>query len=453
MDRLGSASADGDRLRCLSHRLLRGQCGHSAVEYAALLGLLMLVAGAGAAWLGISSTRSLSLLTGRLTGQLPATLPAGNPDGNAVSSAEASRFERTPDKRDRTMSASWLFLAVGAGMIGLACILLGRRRYRCEQPLLPQDESEEPNLEERLCTKRQHLLRLLAQDPAILFKNQLAVRHLMTTDIITVSPGATRQRTGELMREAHVRHLLVCGPGQQLLGMVSDRDLGGKPGKTAGDLMSTQVKTVAPDTLISPAATQVIRAGISSLAVVEDGRLCGILTTTDLVLALQCLLQLWLHAAVTMQSEAWEQKLMETVQSQLDTAGADTCRGVKGVVESLVGAQARRPDQASGQPGCPLARVGSGTHRYRGHCPARLESQDVRPSQNHARSVSGQSCAPLGQAQRGRPKPGGGVRSCGNWSFLNPANRLSRYISESNTWACPKLNGKLWQRAGFLWSR
>ena len=38
-----------------------------------------------------------------------------------------------------------------------------------------------------------------------------------------------------------------------------------------------------------------INAHISALPVVEEGRLCGILTTTDLVLALQCSLQLWLH--------------------------------------------------------------------------------------------------------------------------------------------------------------
>ena len=130
--------------------------------------------------------------------------------------------------------------------------------------------------------------------------------------------------------------MLVCGPGQQLLGVVSDRDLSSKPGKTAAELMSNELRTISPDTLISPATTHLIHLGISSLPVVEEGRLCGILTTTDLILALQCVLQLWLHAASTMHGEVWEQEFMQKVQSQLDAADADICYGVKGVFESLL---------------------------------------------------------------------------------------------------------------------
>jgi CBS domain-containing protein len=318
------------------------------VEYAVLLGLLMLAMGAGAAWLGGSSTRSLSFLTGRMSGQPQATSPADNPSGDTVSSRpEGAGLEPMAGNRASILPAPWVFLALGTVMIGLGYVLLVRKRYRCEQQMLPEDDSEVLNLEERFCTKRQHLLRLLSQDPAILFKNQFAIRHLMTTDIISVSPGASRQRVAEVMREEHVRHLLVCGPGQKLLGIVSDRDLRSKPGKTAGELMSTQVKTVSPDMLISPATTHVLHEGISSLAVVEDGRLCGILTTTDLILALQCLLQLWLHTAVTIQSEIWEQRLLETVHSQLAAAGPDTCCGVQGVVEPLLGGQPAPQETAS----------------------------------------------------------------------------------------------------------
>ena len=324
-------------LRRLARKLLRARHGHSAVEYAILLGLLTLTLGGGVLWLGLASARSLAPLAGQMTGQLPATAPAGNPSGNAVlSAAEASQSKPLPDSGDRFAPASWGAFAFGAGVIGLGCVLLLHRRQRAAQQPFPQDDGELPDLAERFSTKRQYLLRLLSQDPAILFRNQLAVRHLMTTDVITVSPADTRQRIAELMRESHVRHLLVCGPGQQLLGVVSDRDLCSKPGKTAGELMSSRLSTVSSDTLISPATTHLIQTGISSLPVVDDGRLCGILTTTDLILAFQSLLQLWLHAASMMQGEIWEQEFMQKVQSQLDAADADTCFGVKGVFESLM---------------------------------------------------------------------------------------------------------------------
>ncbi|ESS04585.1 MAG: putative signal-transduction protein containing cAMP-binding and CBS domain protein [uncultured archaeon A07HR67] len=48
-------------------------------------------------------------------------------------------------------------------------------------------------------------------------------------------------------------------------------------------LMSTNLHTVAPDTLVADAAAVLLDHDISSALVVEDDRLVGILTTTDFV--------------------------------------------------------------------------------------------------------------------------------------------------------------------------
>ncbi len=324
-------------LRCVLNGLLRGRRGHSAVEYAILLGLLTLALGGGAVWLGVSSTRSLSSLAGQMTGPGTEISPTGGPGGNAVSpAAEEPPLKPMPDNGDRIAAASWGALALGAGAIGLGWFLQARRRRRRTRQVAPLGDIEVSDLVERFSAKRHQLLLLLSQDPTVLFRNQLAVRHVMTTELITAPPAATRQRIEELMLESHVRHMLVCGPGQQLLGVVSDRDLSSKPGRTAGELMSKQLKTVSSEALISPVITHLLQSGISSLPVVEDGRLCGILTTTDLILALQSVLQLWLHAASMMQGEVWEQEFMQKIQSQLDSGDGETCQGVKGVVESLM---------------------------------------------------------------------------------------------------------------------
>jgi CBS domain-containing protein len=48
-------------------------------------------------------------------------------------------------------------------------------------------------------------------------------------------------------------------------------------------LMSTELETVAPGTLVEDAASVMLDNEISSVLVVEDGRLRGILTSTDFV--------------------------------------------------------------------------------------------------------------------------------------------------------------------------
>jgi CBS domain-containing protein len=334
MTGMSLATEGGDKRQCFRLRLFSEQNGHSAIEYAILLGLLIVTLVGAGAWLGICSRQSLMALAGPLSASSP---EVNTSDPADCRRSEASAREPLPANENRWLSVFWASVALGGGMIGLGYLLSVRRRSAsCKQSPIPQDPGEPPDLQERFCAKRQQLLRLFAQDPSILLKNQLAVRHLMTTEIITAPPGAGRQSVQDLMLQAHVRHLPVCGPGQVLLGIVSDRDLSGKPGKTAGELMSKRVKTISSDTLISPATTHLIRAGISSLPVVDQGRLCGILTTTDLVLTLQCMLQLWRHTAEMVQSEAWEQEFLRTVQSQLDAADKDTCQGVKALFETLL---------------------------------------------------------------------------------------------------------------------
>jgi len=48
-------------------------------------------------------------------------------------------------------------------------------------------------------------------------------------------------------------------------------------------LMSTDLRTVTPDTLVEDAAAVLLENDISSVLVVDDGRLVGILTSTDFV--------------------------------------------------------------------------------------------------------------------------------------------------------------------------
>ena len=166
--------------------------------------------------------------------------------------------------------------------------------------------------------RRQQLLQELLKNGELLLKNRLEVRHLMTRDPVVVPPTMTFEEMTALVQQHRLHHLLVCGRGGELLGVVSDRDLRAPRGAIAQQLMSSPVLTVSPETPLSPAITYLINENISCLPVVQSGRLCGVLTTTDLVLTLQCMFQLWLRLAQVLQHDMTWAKELDKIIAALD---------------------------------------------------------------------------------------------------------------------------------------
>ncbi len=172
--------------------------------------------------------------------------------------------------------------------------------------------------EPRAASKRQELLRVLTGDSELLLKNRLEARHLMTRDPITVPPTATIEEMSDLMKRHRIRHLLVCGLGGALSGVVSERDLRAGRAATARQVMSYPPLTCAPDTPLGAAISYLLHENISCLPVVENGLPCGVLTTTDLALTLQCTLQLWPRLAQVLQHDARWAKELEKIAASLD---------------------------------------------------------------------------------------------------------------------------------------
>ncbi len=149
---------------------------------------------------------------------------------------------------------------------------------------------------DRIFDKRQLIFRLMQLSKNALFESRVQVRHLMSRRVGTVLPNASVDEVVKLMRQRRVRHVLVCNLRGDLVGIISDRDARGKCASTAAELMTAKPVTIAPDAAINPAITVMMRHGISCLPVLKQGRLCGVLTTTDLLLALQCTLQMLMRA-------------------------------------------------------------------------------------------------------------------------------------------------------------
>jgi CBS domain-containing protein len=109
----------------------------------------------------------------------------------------------------------------------------------------------------------------------------MRLQDIMSRDIKTVSNDAQASEARTLMRNARVRHLLVLD-GRSVVGILSDRDLGGRQG-TAADLMTKTLVTAQPETTIRQAANLLRGHTIGCLVVMGDKKPVGIVTTTDLL--------------------------------------------------------------------------------------------------------------------------------------------------------------------------
>jgi CBS domain-containing membrane protein len=127
---------------------------------------------------------------------------------------------------------------------------------------------------------------------------RITIDEFMTTDVLTLNVHETLSLADEVMRMARVRHLPVVGAQQQVVGIVTHRDLlYAQASSLAGlshrehkaleraiairDVMTTDVVTVPPDTLAIEAARLLARNRFGCLPVVDRGRLVGIVTEAD----------------------------------------------------------------------------------------------------------------------------------------------------------------------------
>jgi CBS domain-containing protein len=126
------------------------------------------------------------------------------------------------------------------------------------------------------------------------------VADVMTRSVITLFEEDDLEHIDEAMEKFRFRHVPVVDDGK-LVGLLTQRDLvslsssrldpTGPPRDAAArknlfvrDVMTTQVRTVRPDTSILDAARLMRDAKVSCLPVVQaDDRLVGIVTTTDML--------------------------------------------------------------------------------------------------------------------------------------------------------------------------
>ena len=141
---------------------------------------------------------------------------------------------------------------------------------------------------------------------------QMTCASIMSRDVVAIAPDAPIAEALELLRSHHIKTLPVTSEDARVVGIVTQTDLLDKPtwgprGPRLGvglrlqltlnrmrapngsieDIMTSPVRTVSPDTLLADIVRLMAATGLHHLPVVEaDGRLAGIVSQSDLIVAL-----------------------------------------------------------------------------------------------------------------------------------------------------------------------
>lgn len=262
---------------------LRGQEGSTAVEYAIFLALVLGGVMFGSELLGVTVRTALADSAIAAGGSLdkserPTLVTPTEPAVADEPTAGFHNFARIE------FAIAPVLLAIG-GVIWW--YLYVRRMAKLEE----HEAAVDSVVQSTIFNKRQSILKILSGNVANIVDQGVTVGQLMSAKLTTVPPEMTFAEVEKLMVEGRRHHLLVTNPQNELLGVISDRDVSKRRASTAGELMTPKPITVTSTTLIGPAVTLMLERRISCLPVV-DGRLMGVLTTSDLIMALQCTLQL-----------------------------------------------------------------------------------------------------------------------------------------------------------------
>jgi len=116
------------------------------------------------------------------------------------------------------------------------------------------------------------------------------VRQIMTPNVVSVEAGESVEVAARLLARHNIGALTVRDQRGGLCGIVTDRDLVTRciaANRLAGatrvkDVMTAKTHTVSPEMDASAAAHLMGRLQVRRLPVVEQGRICGMVTLGDL---------------------------------------------------------------------------------------------------------------------------------------------------------------------------
>ena len=114
----------------------------------------------------------------------------------------------------------------------------------------------------------------------------MRIQDVMSKDVIHVAPATTVAAAREKLRIGEIHHLVVVDGGR-VAGVIAGSDLpAGDDDKPVRAVMTSNVVTIGPDATLRHAAGIMRGRAVGCLPVISEGRLVGIVTTSDLLTAL-----------------------------------------------------------------------------------------------------------------------------------------------------------------------
>ena len=114
----------------------------------------------------------------------------------------------------------------------------------------------------------------------------MLAKHIMTTDVITVSPNTTIRNLAMTLIKNQISGAPVSGKNGKIVGVVSEADIVAKKGKDVKAIMSKKIISVSEETPVEEIARLMTTHRIKRLPVMRKDEVVGIVSRADIVSAI-----------------------------------------------------------------------------------------------------------------------------------------------------------------------
>jgi CBS domain-containing protein len=114
----------------------------------------------------------------------------------------------------------------------------------------------------------------------------MLAKDIMTKDVITVSPTATKRDLAMTLIKNQISGAPVAGRNGKIIGVVSEADIVAKRGKDVKTLMSKNIISVTEETAVEDIAKLMTKHRIKRLPVMRGPYVVGIVSRADIVSAI-----------------------------------------------------------------------------------------------------------------------------------------------------------------------
>jgi len=117
----------------------------------------------------------------------------------------------------------------------------------------------------------------------------MKIADLMSRRVHVAGPDLDADTAWQCMQQLHVSHLVIVDDAEHVIGLLSERDLGGhhgedtRHGRTVRDLMAPDPTVLDPEDDVHQAAELLRGLSLGCFPVVSGMTLVGIVTTSDLL--------------------------------------------------------------------------------------------------------------------------------------------------------------------------